>query len=330
MSKDVWVIIEHQDGAPKKISLELLGRARELAETLGGTVVAFVPGAGVSNVAESLLSRGADIVYAADHALLQPYTAGAYTQAVSQALQAEQPTLVLVGSTAQGRDYAPRVAARLGAGIVTDCASLEVADGHLVATRPMYTRKAIGTVVFSSGGIRIAVVLPAVYSVPPAEAGRRAEIRAFQVALDSKGVRTQVREVRAIQRETVPLTEADVIVSGGRGLKGPENFALLDALAKELGAAVGSSRPPVDSGWVSHDYEIGQTGKTVSPQVYLACGISGAPQHLAGMSGAKYIVAINKDSNAPIFQLADLGIVGDLFEIVPKLTEAIRQTKGRA
>ena len=327
MSNDVWVIIEHQDGAPKKISLELLGRAEELAPALGGKVVAFVPGNGVSNVAEALGSRGADIVYTADHALLQPYTADAYTQTISEALRAEQPTLVLIGSTAQGRDYAPRVAARLGAGIVTDCASLEAVSRQLVATRPMYTRKAIGTVAFSGSGTRIAVVLPAVYPVPPADAGRRAEVRRFQVTLDSKSVRTKVREVRAIQRETVPLTEADVIVSGGRGLKGPENFVLLDALAKALGAAVGSSRPPVDSGWVPHDYEIGQTGKTVSPQVYLACGISGAPQHLAGMSGAKYIVAINKDSNAPIFQLADLGIVGDLFEIVPKLTEAVRKAK---
>ncbi len=328
MSSDVWVIIEHQDGAPKKISLELLGRARDLAPALGGKVVAFVPGNGVSTVAKGLGARGADTVYAADHALLQPYTADAYAQTISEALRAEQPTLVLIGSTAQGRDYAPRVAARLGAGIVTDCTSLVAAGGHLVATRPMYTRKAIGTVAFSGGGTRIAVILPAVYPVPPAEAGRRAEVRNFQVTLDRKLVRTKVREVRPIQRETVPLTEADVIVSGGRGLKSPENFALLDALAKALGAAVGSSRPPVDSGWVPHDYEIGQTGKTVSPQVYLACGISGAPQHLAGMSGAKHIVAINKDPNAPIFQLADLGIVGDLFEIVPKLTEAIKKAKG--
>lgn len=328
MSNDTWVIIEHQDGAPKKISLELLGCARDLAPALGGKVVAFVPGNGVSTVAEGLGARGADTVYTADHALLQPYTADAYTQTISEALRAEEPTLVLIGSTAQGRDYAPRVAARLGAGIVTDCASLVAAGGQLVATRPMYTRKAIGTVAFSGGGTRIAVILPAVYPVQPAEAGRRAEVRNFQVTLDRKSVRTKVREVRPIQRETVPLTEADVIVSGGRGLKGPENFALLDALAKALGAAVGSSRPPVDSGWVPHDYEIGQTGKTVSPQVYLACGISGAPQHLAGMSGAKHIVAINKDPNAPIFQLADLGIVGDLFEIVPKLTEAIKKAKG--
>jgi electron transfer flavoprotein alpha subunit len=145
--------------------------------------------------------------------------------------------------------------------------------------------------------------------------------------LDAKTIRTTVRELKTIQRETVPLIDADIIVSGGRGMKGPEHFALLDALARALGGAVGSSRPPVDSGWVPHDYEIGQTGKTVSPQVYLACGISGAPQHLAGMSGSKYIIAINKDPNAPILQLADLGIVGDLFQILPKLTEAVTRVK---
>lgn len=328
MAHDVWVIVEHEDGQPKKISLELLGRARGLAESLGGKPVACVPGKSVTSVARVLGQFGADIVYTVEDPLLEPYTADAYTQAVGEALRKEQPTLVLIGSTAQGRDYAPRVAARLGAAIVTDCATLEVTDRGVVATRPMYTRKAIGTVAFAPEGVRIAVVLPAVYDVPQADPQGTAEVRAVHVSLDAKQIRTKVHEVQAIRRETVPLTEADVIVSGGRGLRGPENFVLLDALAQALGAAVGSSRPPVDSGWVPHDYEIGQTGKTVSPQVYLACGISGAPQHLAGMSGSKHIVAINKDPNAPIFQLADLGVVGDLFEILPKLTEAVKKVKG--
>lgn len=328
MANEVWVVVEHEGGQPKKISLELLGRAGHLAQALGGKPVAIVPaGKNAAAIARALIPYGADVVYAVEDPLLEPYTADAYTQVVGEALRKEQPTLVLIGSTAQGRDYAPRVAARLGAAIVTDCASLDVRGGGLVATRPMYTRKAIGTVTFAPTGIRLAVVLPAVYPVPQIDPKRSAEVRSMKIALDAKQIRTKVREVQAIQRETVPLTEADIIVSGGRGLRGPENFAMLDALAKALGAAVGSSRPPVDSGWVPHDYEIGQTGKTVSPQVYLACGISGAPQHLAGMSGSKHIVAINKDPNAPIFQLADLGIVGDLFEILPKLTEAVKKEK---
>ncbi len=331
MASAVWVVIEHQDNAPKKISLELLGRARDLAGKLGGKVAAFLPGAGIAGVARALGPRGADIVYVADRPALATYTTEGYAAVLSETLRAEQPSIVLIGSTAQGRDLAPRVAARLGAALVTDCARLDLHDGQLRATRPMYTRKAIGTVAFAGDGIRLAVVLPAVYPVPPADSKRTAEIRSVAVTLDPKRIRTTVKELRAIERETIPLTEADIIVSGGRGLRGPENFALLDALGRALGAAVGSSRPPVDSGWVPHDYEIGQTGKTVSPQVYIACGISGAPQHLAGMSGSKYIVAINKDPNAPIFQLADLGIVGDLFEILPKLTEAVKNVKdGRA
>lgn len=327
MSRDVWVVIEHQDGTPKKISLELLGRARQLVAALGGRVVAFLPGHHVETVTQALGPRGADIIYIAEHPLLAVYTTDGYAAVLTEALRVASPSVVLIGSTAQGRDLAPRVAARLGVGVITDCASLELRDGQLVATRPMYTRKAIGTVAFSGEGIRIAVVLPAVYPVPPAEAGRTAEVHRRSVNVDSRQIRTTVKERRAIERETIPLIEADIIVSGGRGLRGPENFALLDALARTLGAAVGSSRPPVDSGWVPHDYEIGQTGKTVSPQVYIACGISGAPQHLAGMSGSKQIIAINKDPNAPIFQLADLGVVGDLFEIIPKLTEAVKKAK---
>ncbi len=327
MGTDVWVLIEHQSGAPKKISLELLGRAGGLAADLGGKTVAVLPGAGVADTAAGLGTHGADIVAVADDPALAQYTTDGYAAALAGALADSAAPLVLIGSTAQGRDLAPRVAARIGAGIITDCASLDIRDGQVVATRPMYTRKAIGTVAFTGGGTKIAVVLPGVYAMPDERSGRTAEVRRVTVALGA--IRTAVRETKTIERDTVPLTEADVIVSGGRGMKAPQNFALLDALASELGAAVGSSRPPVDSGWVPHDYEIGQTGKTVSPQVYMACGISGAPQHLAGMSGSKYIVAINKDPNAPLMQVADLSVVGDLFEIVPRLTEALKTAKGR-
>lgn len=330
MSSDVWVVIEHQGGAPKKNSLELLGLARVLAHDLDGKTAAFVAGSGVAAMAPALGARGADVVYVAEHPALEQYTTDGYTTALADAIGAHGASVVLIGSTALGRDLAPRAAARLSAGIVTDCASLIVADGRLTATRPVYTRKAIGTVAFEGNGTRIAVVLPGMYAVPEEDAGHTAEVRTVEVAANLARSRTKVRETKTIERETVPLTEADVIVSGGRGMKAPENFALLEALARELDAAVGSSRPPVDSGWVPHDYEIGQTGKTVSPQVYIACGISGAPQHLAGMSGSKYIVAINKDPNAPLLQIADLGVVGDLFEIVPKLTEALRLEKKRS
>jgi electron transfer flavoprotein alpha subunit len=329
MAADVWVLIEHQAGAPKKISLELLGHARALAQALGGHVGAFLPGSKVAGIAPSLGPRGADIVYVADDPALDPYTTEAYTTVLAEAVQASEASVVLIGSTALGRDLAPRLAARLGAGVVTDCASVAVADGVLTVTRPMFTRKAIGTVAFAGEGTKIAVILPGTYAVPEEHAGHAAEVRSVEVAADRSRIRTKVRETKTIERETIPLTEADVIVSGGRGLRGAENFALLDALAHELEAAVGSSRPPVDSGWVPHDYEIGQTGKTVSPVVYMACGISGAPQHLAGMSGSRYIVAINKDPNAPLMQVADLGVVGDLFEIVPKLTEALKREKQR-
>lgn len=328
MSTDVWVLIEHQDGAPKKISLELLGHARVLAAQLGGKAVACLPGAGVAAMAQTLGAHGADVVVVAEHPLLESYTTEGYTSALAGALATAGAPIVLIGSTALGRDLAPRLAARVGAGIVTDCGGLALTDGRLEATRPMYTRKAIGTVAFTGHGVRIAVILPGVYAVPEQDPGRAADVQRATFSLDAREIRTSVRETKTIERETVPLTEADVIVSGGRGMKAPEHFALLDALARALGAAVGSSRPPVDSGWVPHDYEIGQTGKTVSPQVYIACGISGAPQHLAGMSGSKYIVAINKDPNAPIMQLADLGVVGDVFDIVPKLTDALtRETR---
>jgi electron transfer flavoprotein alpha subunit len=320
---EVWVLVAHEDGAVRKITYELLGKARELAGE--GRVVAVLLGGGVEDPVRRFGRRGADEVVLIDDSRLAQYTTEGYAAALVSLASQHSPVLLLIGSTAQGRDLAPRLAARLGAAVVTDCQTLAVEQGELVATRPMYTRKAIGTVRLAAGRMWIAVILPAVFPVP-GEGERAAEVRTASLPAEVR-IRTRVVETRAIERETVPLTEAEVIVSGGRGLRGPESFALLDGLARALGAAVGSSRPPVDSGWVPHDYEIGQTGKTVSPQVYIACGISGAPQHLAGMSGSKFIVAINKDPNAPIFHLADLGVVGDLFEIVPRLTEAVKKRK---
>ena len=327
MSRDVWVLAEHAEGHPRRITFELLGRARALAGMLGGRVATLVLGKGVAPLSRELGARGADVVYLADHPLLAQYTTDAYTAVIAPLIAREQPSLLLIGSTAAGRDLAPRLAARLRAGLATDCAAVDLDQGRVVVTRPMMTRKAIARVAFREDGLRIAVVLPNVFAPAPSDAARTPQVVPVPATLDASAVRTRVVGVTPIARETVPLTEADVIVSGGRGLRGPENFALLDELAAALGAAVGSSRPPVDSGWVPHDYEIGQTGKTVNPQLYIACGISGAPQHLAGMSGSRYIVAINKDPQAPIFSVASYGIVGDLFQILPLLTAEIRRLK---
>lgn len=327
MSRDVWVLAEYADGHPRKVTLELLSKARDLAAALGGRVAALVLGEGAASLARGLGTRGADAVYVAEHPLLATYTTDAYTAVIGPLLAREQPSLLLIGSTAAGRDLAPRLAARLGAGLVTDCATVDLDGGRVVVTRPVMTRKAIARVAFRDGGLRIAVVLPNVFTPAPADATRATQVVPVPVTLDPAAIRTRVAGMTSVARETVPLTEADIIVSGGRGLRGPENFALLKDLAAALGAAVGSSRPPVDSGWVPHDYEIGQTGKTVNPQLYIACGISGAPQHLAGMSSSRYIVAINKDPQAPIFGVASYGVVGDLFQILPLLTAEIRKLK---
>jgi len=328
MGGDVWVVADHAGGSLRRITLELLGKGRELADARGGRLVAVALGHGVEGLAVPLAEHGADLVVLADHPALAPYTTDAHAEVLSGLVEQRRPWLVLVPSTAWGRDLAPRVAARLGAGVATDLEALWVEDGRLLGRRPMYTRKVMGTVEYVGEGPHLAVVLPKVFPPAGRQEGRDAPVE--RVEVQPGDPRARVLETRTLQRERVSLTEAEVIVSGGRGLRGPENFALLDQLAAELGAAVGSSRPPVDSGWVPHDYEIGQTGKTVSPTVYIAVGISGAPQHLAGMSGSKYIVAINKDPNAPIFQVASLGVVGDLFQIVPKLTEEVRRLKAQA
>jgi len=324
---EIWVLADHVGGRPRKITYELLGKARELADANGGRVTALALGSGIASLADDLGAHGADRILLADAPLLSQYTTEAYVAVIAPLFGQEPPFLLLIGGTAPGRDLAPRLAARVGAGLVTDCATVDLADGRIVVTRPVMTRKAIARVAFREDVLRIAVVLPNVLAPASEDLSRPHETIPVSVTVDPSAVRTRVLEVKAIARETLPLTEADIVVSGGRGLRGPENFSLLEQLAGVLGAAVGSSRPPVDSGWVPHDYEIGQTGKTVNPQLYIACGISGAPQHLAGMSSSRYIVAINKDPQAPIFGVASYGVVGDLFQILPLLTEEVRRLK---
>ena len=311
---------EHRDGKLRRPSLEAVGEARRLAGPLEASVHAVLVGSGVEGLASELGAHGADAVHVFDHAELAAYATEPYARAVAQVVASEKPSAVLVPFTALGRDLAPRVAARVGAGLVSDCVALTVKDGRLEARRPLYAGKAYATVRWE-GEPQMATLRPNVFAVGQADASRKTEVK--KEAVDTSA-RARVTAVHATASGKLELTEAQIIVSGGRGLKGPENFHLVESLAAAMGAAVGASRAVVDAGWVDHQYQVGQTGKTVSPTLYVACGISGAIQHLAGMSSSKYIVAINKDADAPIFKVANYGVVGDLFELLPKLTEAAK------
>ena len=311
---------EHRDGKLRRPSLEAVSEARRLASSLQGPVTAVLVGPGVEGLAAELAAHGADKVHVFDDPALGAYATEPYARALAQVVTEAKPSAVLVPATAMGKDLAPRAAARLGAGLVSDCVSFAVKDGRLEARRPMYAGKAYATVRWE-GDPQMATLRPNVFPLEKADASRKAEVAKGQV---DTSARAKVTAVHAAAAGKVELTEAQIIVSGGRGLKGPENFHLIQGLADALGAAVGASRAVVDAGWVDHQFQVGQTGKTVSPTLYVACGISGAIQHLAGMSSSKTIVAINKDPDAPIFKVASYGLVGDVFEILPKLTEAAK------
>jgi electron transfer flavoprotein alpha subunit len=316
----ILTFAEQREGAPRRAALEAVSEARRLADGLGVKVVSVALGPGASAAAGELAAYGADLVHVFEDAALAAYSTEAYARALAQVIGQEKPTVVLLPFTALGKDLAPRVAARLGAGLVSDCVSLAVKNGQLEARRPMYAGKAFATV-RCEGEPQMATLRPNVFALGPKDAGRKAEIVEGQV---DPTARTRVTAVAASSEGKVELSEAQVIVSGGRGLKGPEHFHLVQELGQAFGAAVGASRAVVDAGWVDHHMQVGQTGKTVSPTLYIACGISGAIQHLAGMSSSKFIVAINKDADAPIFKIANYGLVGDVFEILPKLTAAAK------
>lgn len=317
---DVLAVLEQRDGAIKRVSHEVLGAARSLADALGGEVHAIVVGPPGVDVA-GLGAAGADTVYVVADPQLALFQPAAYAAQVTARARGADYAAVLVASTAMGKDLGPRVAARLQCPLASDVTSIEH-DGAIAVTRPVYSGKAIYTIRVTAAPCVISV-RPNVFA--PVESSKGGAVETMTVTADGSGATTV--EVKHPDRKRVDVAEASVIVSGGRGLKGPDHFQLIEELADAVGGAVGASRAVVDAGWRPHAEQVGQTGKTVSPNLYFAVGISGAIQHLAGMRSSKVIVAINKDRDAPIFKVADYGIVGDLFEIVPKLTEAIRKLR---
>jgi electron transfer flavoprotein alpha subunit len=316
----ILVFCETKDGAIRKPSLEALSEARRLAGD--SKVAALFVGNGISG-AEEAGEYGADTTIKIESPTLSSYSSDLFAGAISSAAKAKGATILLLAATSVGKDIAPRIAARLGAGLAADVTALGMKDGKLQATRPIYAGKAIATVDFATE-MQMATTRPNVFA--PAKAPRENSTETFPAP--SEGFKAIVKEIIAKGSAKQDLTEADIIVSGGRGMKDGANFKLLEELAEAFGGVVGASRAAVDAGWgIPHSSQVGQTGKVVSPSLYVACGISGAIQHLAGISGSKFIVAINKDPEAPIFKVADYGIVGDLFEVVPELTKSIRAAK---
>ena len=319
----ILVFLEQRDGQLRPVSREALGEAVRLAAALGGPVVGVCCGASDPGLA-SLGEAGADQVLFAQHEAFATYDGAGYAAAVAAAVKQVSPAAVLFSASALGKDLAPRVAARLGVGLASDCTAVSTDGGKLVVTRPVYSGKAFQKIAFPHSPA-IVSLRPKVFAAPAAQAGRSATVETLTFAWDAAAPRAKVTGSTGAQGGKPDLTESEIVVSGGRGLKGPEHFVLVEELADALGATVGASRAVVDAGWRSHGEQVGQTGKVVSPKLYVAIGISGAIQHLAGMSSSRCIVAINKDPEAPIFKVADYGIVGDLFEIVPALTAAVKQ-----
>jgi electron transfer flavoprotein alpha subunit len=319
----ILVFVETRDGQIKSTSLEAVSEARRLADKGSlGEVCAVVPGSNGEGAA-ALGAYGADRVWTIDHELVARYQPESYVACVAEAAKKASAQVILFPASAMGRDLAPRVAARSGGGLASDCTALDWQGSALVATRPVYAGKAIQTVKIS-GTPALASLRPRAFPMTEHRPGKSAAVEPLGITLDAARARVRTLEVGASEGGKVDLTEAEIIVSGGRGLRGPEHFHLIEELAEALGGTVGASRAVVDAGWRPHSEQVGQTGKTVSPKLYVAVGISGAIQHLAGMSSARCIVAINKDPEAPIFKVADYGIVGDAFEVVPALTEALR------
>jgi len=337
--KGIWVFAEQREGVIQKVALELVATAKKLAAVKGAETTAVILGSGVAKLADALVAAGADRVLVADHELLARYTTDAYTKVLCDLVTERKPEILLVGASYLGRDLGPRVAARLGTGLTADCTGLEIdpESGNLMMTRPAFGGNLMATIECAERRPQMATVRPGVFEAPKvavagtaagaAPAARKGAVEIVKPALAASDLRVSIDKVVKTVKEIADIGEARFIVSGGRGLGCRENFAILDELAQALGGVVGSSRAAVDAGWTDKAQQVGQTGKTVRPQIYIACGISGAIQHLAGMQESDFIIAINKDESAPIMKMADIAVVGDLFKVVPELTAKIKAAK---
>lgn len=329
MSRDIYVVVEQRDGNIQKVGLELIGKATELAADLGEKVVAVLLGDGIKDKAEICIQHGADEVVVVDDPMLKEYVTEPYAKALYEVIKACDPNIMLYGASAIGRDLAPRVSARVHTGLTADCTKLDIdpATKLLAMTRPAFGGNIMATILCENYRPQMATVRPGVMKALPKDETRKGEVKEIKVAFTPADMNVKIREVVKSSKKSVDITEAKILVSGGRGIGSAAGFDMLRDLADVLGGEISSSRANVDAGWISKDRQVGQTGKTVRPDLYMACGISGAIQHLAGMEGSELIIAINKNESAPIFDVADLGIVGDVKTIIPKLTEAVKKVK---
>ncbi len=324
MSNNVFVWIEQTDGKAASIAWQALGAARDVAVDLGGKLVAIILGENVDELATQAIHYGADLAFVANDATFKSFRLEPYASVITQLAHAHEPAVIVMGASNSGLELAAYVAAKLGVGLASDCIKLGVADGRLIATRPALIGNLIAKVVFGEARPQMVTIGRRVCPTPKMDTNRSGEITAVDPVMTEANIPTKVEGFETAASE-VSLTDARIIVSGGRGVGGPEGFAPIKALAETLGGAMGASRAVVDAGWIPYAHQVGQTGKTVQPDLYIACGISGAIQHLAGMKTSKLIVAINKDREAPIFKYAHYGIVGDLFQYIPALTEEFKK-----
>lgn len=323
--QDVWVFAEQRGNKLMPVVIELMGEGRRLADEIGCRLCVIVCGENIDQLTYELSCYGADRIYAADAPELRTYTTDAYTKVIYEAVIKYKPEILLMGATHIGRDLGPSIAVKCGTGLTADCTKLEInpEDKKLMQTRPAFGGNLMATIVCENHRPQMATVRPGIMEKAQYNKNHKSEEIVLDVSFEENELRERVIKVVKSMREQVSLTDADVVVSGGLGLGGPEGFELVKKLADRLGGVVGSSRAAVDAGWIPHNHQVGQTGTTVKPKIYFACGISGAIQHLAGMQESKCIVAINKNESAPIFEVADYGIVGDLYKVIPAILNAL-------
>ena len=323
--KDVWVFAEQRGGVITPVVFELLGKGRDLASDIGDVkLCAILLGEDLSDMTTQLFEAGADVVYTADSPLLKNYTSDGYTKVISDAIHEFKPEIVLYGATHIGRDLAPRIAKRVSTGLTADCTKLDIdpETKGILQTRPAFGGNLMATIKCPNHRPQMSTVRPGVMDKAPVQKGRTGEVIPVTLTLQESDIRTKIIEIVKTAKDMVSLTDAEIIVSGGAGLGDASGFELIKKFADQVGGVVGASRAAVDAGWIDHSHQVGQTGTTVKPKIYIACGISGAIQHLAGMQTSDIIIAINKNPMAPIFEVADYGIVGDLYKVIPELMEA--------